>query len=149
MTSRRKIEIRIRKKEEEIQSLELKIRETRSYVQALQDVMKILPRDKDVDAKTLLRSGSAVAQAREVILEAGNPLHISTIIQSLGRVDNRKSRTAIAGSISAYVRKGEIFTRTAPNTYGLVEFPSVGQPKEDEPPEDFGANIDDSNEPPF
>jgi hypothetical protein len=31
------------------------------------------------------------------------------------------NRSALSGSIAAYVRKGEIFTRPAPNTFGLLE----------------------------
>lgn len=32
-----------------------------------------------------------------------------------------KAEISLASSLAAYVRKGEIFTRPAPNTFGLVE----------------------------
>lgn len=149
MSSRKKIEDRIKRKEAEILELEAKIREGSAYVQALHDVIKLLPRDDDMPAEAILRSGSAVAGAREAILKAGRPLHISEILDAMGRVVDRKSRTGLSGSISAYVRRGEIFTRSAPNTFGLAEMNDDAEegiaPDElpsDEPPSDFGVDDD-------
>lgn len=121
MSSRSKIEERIKRKEAEVVELDGKIREARAYIQAMQDVLKMLPRDEDTPADTILREGSGVAKARDAILEAGRPLHISKILAALGREMNNKNRANLSGSISAYVRRDEIFTRPAPNTFGLVE----------------------------
>jgi hypothetical protein len=150
MSSRKKIEERIRKKEAEIQVFEVKIREARAYIQALQDVMKLLPRDEGVSAKSILRPGSASAEAREMIMKRGVPMHISDIVTGMGREDNRKNRAAIAGSVSAYVRRGEIFTRPSPNTFGLVEFQEdeIAEDKptpetEEELPSNFGTDEGD------
>ena len=63
-TSRQRIEDRIKRKEVEILEFEMKIREARSYVQALNDTIKLLPRDDDAPAYTILRAGSGVAKAR-------------------------------------------------------------------------------------
>lgn len=156
MSGRRKIEDRIKRKEAEILEFELKIRETRAYIQALQDAIKWLPRDGDVPAETKLRAGSAVAEARELILKAGEPLHISKLLEAMGRELSRNNRAALSGSISAYVRRGEIFTRPAPNTFGLVEFGNEPEPEglsagqsHQEPPPDFGMDDDDDSEIPF
>lgn len=148
MSSRKKIEDRIRKKEEEIQRLEDKMREARAYMQALQDVMKFLPRDEGAPAESILRPGSAVTEAREIILRTGMPVHISDILAGLGREDTRKNRAAIAGSLAAYVRRGEIFNRPAPNTFGLVEFRETeltegGAGSAQQPPPEFGTAEDD------
>ena len=148
MSSRKKIEDRIRKKEEEIQGLEDQIREARVYMRALQDVMKFLPRDEGAPAESILRPGSAVTEAREIIIRSGVPVHISDILTGLGREDTRKNRAAIAGSLAAYVRRGEIFTRPAPNTFGLVEFEEVERTEgsagsEQKPPPGFGTAEDD------
>lgn len=43
-----------------------------------------------------------------------------------------------SGSLSCYVKRGEIFTRSAPNTFSLAELNQVGMPA-DEPPANFGA----------
>ena len=90
--------------------------------------------------------GSAVAEARKSIRSEGRPLHIDELLRSMGKPVTRASRASLAGSIAAYVRRDEIFTRPAPNTFGLVELERANQ--EDEPaseeapsdalPDDFG-----------
>ena len=141
MNERRKIEERLRRKDEEIQELEEKIREARIYSQALQDVLKLFPRATSHQSPVggTLRSGSAVAQARDLILARNQPVHISEILEALGKQATRNNRASLSGSLAAYVRRGEVFTRPAPNTFGLVELGHQPSPTEaDEPPEGFG-----------
>lgn len=66
MGEREKVAERIKKKEQEIQQLEEQLKEAKVYFQALQDVMKLFPRDINGggDPSSLLRPGSLVAQAR-------------------------------------------------------------------------------------
>lgn len=148
---------RIDKKRAEIASLEMQIREAASYIQALEDMLKLLPRDTPGQAdgpaiRTELRPGSVVAKARDAIFSAGHSLHITDILKSLGRPMDNISRAAVSGSLSAYVRKNEIFTRPAPNTFGLLEIPEktqrfVGhQSNLAGPPPDFGLDSDDEEE---
>jgi hypothetical protein len=87
-----------------------------------------------------LRSGSTVSQARDVILKAGGPVHITDLLAGVGKEDNRDNRASLTSSLAAYVRRGEIFTRPAPNTYGLTELghESAREP-EPSPPETFGG----------
>jgi len=141
MADRRKLEERIKKKEQEIEMLEEQLKEARVYIHALHDVLKMFPRDPYTsgDAETALRPGSLAAQARDVILKRGCPLHVSEIVKGLGKEPNRANKTAVGGSISAYVRKGEIFTRPGPNTFGLIELRQKGSPASD-PPADFGVD---------
>ena len=157
MSSRRKIEDRIHKKKEEIQELESKTREAKSYIQALQDVLKLLPRDESGIAETVLRSGSAASGTREAILKAGRPLHITELLAALGRENTREARSSLSGSLAAYVRKDEVFTRPRPNTFGLIEMPVEIEPPDappdeppdepvDEPPDTFGSPDIDQNE---
>lgn len=136
----RRIESLIRKKEAEIQLLESQLSAARAYLQALQDVSKVLPRKQPVgtEAASALRPGSMVAQAREAILRHGSAMHISQILLAIGKKTTRKDRASLSGSISAYVRRGEIFTRPAPNQFGLVEFGGNETPSAVEPPEGFG-----------
>ena len=109
MNERKKIEDRLRKKEQEIQELEEKMKAARVYIGALQDVLKLLPRETNVVA---LRPGSAVAQAREIILQAGKPVHINAILEGLGKEGTREARASLTSSLASYVRRGEIFTRS-------------------------------------
>lgn len=140
---------RLRKKTQEIHSLEEKLRTARIYVQALQDVMKALGSPQEEPrGESVLRSGSAVSQARDVILKAAQPVHISDLLGALGREDTRDVRASLTSSLAAYVRRGEVFTRPAPNTYGLVELGHVGvEDEEPTPPAGFGkasvADLDD------
>lgn len=134
---------RLRKKMQEVQSLEDRLRTARIYVQALQDVMKALGGQPDEPrSEKVLRAGSAVSQAHDVILKARKPVHIADLIEALGREDSREARASLNSSLAAYVRRGEIFTRPAPNTYGLVE---LGHDEvagtEPGPPDDFGKSL--------
>lgn len=141
MSERQKIEDRLRKKEQEIVALEEKVKSTKVYVQALRDILKMLGSDgnEEADAEATLRSGSAVDQARRVILERGTPVHIDEILEALGKGATREAKASLTSSLAAYVRRGEIFTRPAPNTFGLVELGHEANDEESpQPPADFG-----------
>lgn len=139
MNERRRIEERVRQKEMEIQELESKSRDAKIYLQALQDVLKIIPREisHSLGAKAL-RPGSSVFKAREVMLSVGHPMHITDLLTALEQPVNREARASLSSSLASYVRRGEMFTRPAPNTFGLAE---LGHPNvlDEDPPEDFGA----------
>ena len=143
MAERRHIETMIKKKEAEIQELESQTREAKIYLQALLDVLKRFPREtaSDASAHTTLRAGSMVAKARDAILKAGRPLHVDEMLDADGKEHNRSNRTALGGSLSAYVRKGLIFTRVAPNTFGLFEVAGVEEAsaENNDPPPEFGT----------
>ncbi|MGC1862307.1 MAG: hypothetical protein WA733_14625 [Methylocystis sp.] len=141
MEDRKKIEEKLRRKEHEIEALEERLKAARVYVQALQDVLKILDQASDSGAApAVLKSGSAVAQARDVILSRGEPVHISALLEAMGKDASRETRASLTSSLAAYVRRSEIFTRPAPNTFGLVELGhATGEPLiEPEPPAGFG-----------
>ena len=144
MSERKKIEDRIRKKEQEIQELDIKMREARVYIQAMQDVLKILPREQkqaesSADGPVSLREGSLASMARDAILKRGSPAHVSDLLTDMGKEDNRENRTSLSGALAAYVRKGEVFTRPAPNRFGLIELGHAAMQHEpSDPPDDFG-----------
>lgn len=140
MSERQRIEERLRKKELEIQSLEEKIKAARVYVQALRDVLNIMDRDGDsAISGSVPRAGSAVAEAREVILMRRAPVHVNELLEALGREVSRESRASLTSSLAAYVRRGEIFTRPAPNTFGLIELDQETAEREwKDPPSGFG-----------
>jgi len=138
---RDELQKRIEKKHQEIRELEKQLAAAHAYIEALQDSMKLLPKDTVTTrgaAEQALRPGSAVAKAREAILKAGKPLHITEILKAIGRPVDKSNRVSLSGSLSGYVKRGEIFTRPAPNTFGLAELNHVEMPV-DEPPESFGS----------
>jgi hypothetical protein len=138
MGIRHDFERRITKKQQEIEQLELQIRDAKSYLQALHDSLKLIPRDRDGgdNSGTDLRPGSALAKARDAIRKAGKPLHINELLSALGKTPDKKSRISLAGSLSSYARKHEIFAKTAPNTFGLQEF---APPTDEDLPDSFGS----------
>jgi hypothetical protein len=142
VNERSKIEERLQKKRAEVLMLEEKLKAAKVYMTALSDVLKLLGGDTSVDQQEAkLRAGSAVAQARDVILERGSPVHIDDLLEAMGKRATREEKASLAGSIAAYVRRDEIFTRPAPNTFGLIELGHEGNSVEDddnEPPAGFG-----------
>jgi hypothetical protein len=143
MGLREDLQKKIERKKQEISDLEGQIKEAKSYVQALEDTLKMLPREgaNDGSAAAFLRPHSALAKARDAIRKAGRPLHITELLQAVGKPVNRTNRSGLSGSIGAYYRRGEIFTRPAPNTYGLVELGQAGE-MPSEPPPNFGKDED-------
>jgi hypothetical protein len=129
----------IDKKQQEIRSLEIQLREATAYIQALQDSMKLLPRDADSpESEHTLREGSTLAKTRDLLRHSGVPMPIGEILKLLGKPQDKKHRVSLAGTLSGYARKGRIFTKTAPNTFGLVEFGNA-ELEEEELPEEFGS----------
>jgi hypothetical protein len=144
MGLREDIQKRIEKKQAELieqeRAFERDRAATLAYIQALQDMLKSLPREAaEASAEKLFRRGSAMARTRDMILAAKRPLHITEILAGLGRPDDTASRASITGALGAYVRKGEVFTRPRPNTFGLVELGHHQVAGDDEPPPDFGS----------
>ena len=129
------------KKLEEIAALELQLRETKAYIQGLQDSMKLLPRDDGNGvAEHTLREGSALAKTRDALKAAGTPMPIVDILKAVGKPVDKKHRISLAGTLSGYARDGKVFTKTAPNTFGLIEFGTARiEEDEDEIPEEFGS----------
>jgi hypothetical protein len=136
MYLRKEFEKRIERKREEIAVLEKQLSEAKAYLMALEDSVKLVSKaGENEDGNTVnLRPGSDLAKAREFLQGVGKPAHLSKIVEGIGKELNKANRVSLSGSISGYVRKGVIFTRPAPNTFGLVEFEV-----EAEPPPGFGG----------
>lgn len=145
MTERDVIEGQIAKKQAEIDGLEEKLKAAKVYVAALRDVTRLMDKasrsEGAVDeGETKLRAGSTVAQARDIILARGEPVHIDDLLVAMGKEVTRDTKASLAGSLAAYVRREDIFTRPAPNTFGLIELGHF-EPVEEldaEPPIGFG-----------
>ncbi|MGH7813233.1 MAG: hypothetical protein ACREQI_04435 [Candidatus Binataceae bacterium] len=146
MNLRRELNRKIERKRAEIETWtqeknerEALTREGAAYIAGLTETLRLLPKEMASDAAKALRPDSAVAKAREIILKAGCPIHISAILTAMGKPVNHDNKAALSGSLSTYVRKEQIFTRPAPNTFGLIELEQEPAPPEDEPPPGFGA----------
>jgi hypothetical protein len=138
MGIRENVQKLIAKKLDENVVLEHQIMSNKAYIQGLQDSMKFLPRDGNGIAEYVLREGSALAKTRDVLRAAGTPLPIADILKALGKPQDKEHRTSLAGTLSGYTRDGKVFTKTAPNTFGLLEFRTIHS-DDNEIPEDFGS----------
>jgi hypothetical protein len=131
----------IERKQAEIRELEVRIREAQSYLQALQDSAKLLPKEVDnngvVSAGFSLRPGTSLAKVRDIIKEVGTPMHINDILSRLCKTIDNQNRVSLVGTLGSYSRKGRVFSRTAPNTFGLLEL-GHREASEDELPATFG-----------
>lgn len=124
MGARENLQRLLDKKQQEIVMLEAQLDRAKIYIQALQDSMKVLPREAAVDQpakQTIMRPGTTLAKVRAAILAAGKPLHINDIVVALGKTADKGAKVSVSSSIAWYVRRGQIFTRPLPNTFGLVE----------------------------
>ena len=144
MGARESLQKLIDRKLVEINRLEGQLRDARVYVQAVQDSFKLLPKEENGEgASKELRPGSALAQVQEFLKREGRPQHISTILEFLGKPLDKQSRVSLSGSLGGYARDHRIFTKTGPNTFGLIEFDSRANQEGQQAelpglPEDFG-----------
>ncbi len=157
MGLREKIDRRIEEKRNEVVSLQQKINHfqgainaAKIYIQALEDTIRLMPKEPEAGIEATLRPGTILYKVREILATNGSPMHITDLLKALGKPNDNTNRAAVSGSISAYFRKGQIFTRPAPNTFGLMEYPvKAAQPPtpvttvQAGPPENFGR--DDEN----
>jgi hypothetical protein len=133
---------RIDRKRTEVAELETQVRLAREYLQALEDTLKIAPKDtgSGSESTVTLRAGTSLAKARDAIRSSGRPLHINDLLVAIGKGTSRNERAGLSGTLAAYVRRGEVFTRPAPNTFGLVDAkqPEESKAQEAVPPAGFG-----------
>jgi hypothetical protein len=132
---------KIAKKNHEIQALEEKVKGARAYLQALLDLKKEIGRS-DAESEpgdVTVKSGSIIDLAKEAIILADRPLTLDEIISAIGREPTRESRASVSGSLSAYVRRDEVFTRPAPSVFGLKELGHDRSTEQPEPPVGFGG----------
>jgi hypothetical protein len=139
VNERSRIEQLLKKKQTEVVTLEEKLKAAKAYINALRDVLKVTNGEAS-DSEPKLKEGSSVAMAREAILARGEPVRLDDILLSIGKEPTQANRSSLAGSLAAYVRRNEIFTRPAPNTFGLLELghDQVQEDEDDEPPAGFG-----------
>lgn len=121
MGLKKELEKRIEKKRLEIAELKKQAELSEMYLQAMLDTYKLVPKDED-SGESILKSpkaGTELAKAYLAIKTAGKPLHITDILKFMEKPPTQQNKTSLTGSLGAYVRRGDTFTRPAPNTFGL------------------------------
>lgn len=137
MKAEREIEKKIKQKEEDVRLLEKELIQAKAYLDAMRESLKLIGKSSAINGVDSVRPGSLVDKARAAIRKAGQPLHVDKILPAIGKDPSKKNKISLSGSLAFYVRQGTIFTRPAPNTFGLVEFE---QSQGDGPPEGFGED---------
>jgi uncharacterized protein YabN with tetrapyrrole methylase and pyrophosphatase domain len=133
---------------EDIAKMEIDLSSKKSFLQGLQEALKIYPKDgvSETQSETLLRHGSDMAKARDFLTTHGKPAHVSEIVVGIGKENTKENRVSLAGSLANYARKEDIFKKTAPNTFTLVNFKNFKQVSEtvgqrtQEIPANFGVD---------
>jgi hypothetical protein len=137
MKAQKEIEKKIRQKEEDVRRLENELLQTRAYLDAMRESLRLIGKSSGANESDSLRPGSLVDKARTAIRKAGEPLHIDKILPAIGKELSKKNKISLSSSLAGYVREGFVFTRPAPNTFGLVEFTKSHS---EGPPDGFGED---------
>jgi hypothetical protein len=132
MQIQRELERRIEKKRQEIAGLKQQLGNSETYLEALLDTLKLLP--KEGDKEVVLRPGTDLAKARDFIKVHNRPQHVTDILKGIGKEANKANKISLSGSLSGYVRKGVIFTKPSPNTFSLLELENVEEAKPEADP---------------
>jgi hypothetical protein len=135
---RRKYLARIRRKEQEVAEwegrlkdlalqvaeIEASIAEARILMSAWEEIVDDLPKalGAEQDATRKIRPNSNIDQVLKLLRKERRAMHIIEILTLMGLDPNKKNRSSITGTIGPYVRSGQVFTRPAPNTFGLLEW---------------------------
>jgi len=125
MTSaRRKVEGKISLKKQEILVSQANTVRLEAELRGMLDVLKVLPRDESTSGETkkVLRNGSHADKAYKALKKAGEPLYVDQMLTAMKRAVSKKNRITVANVLAQYARKNEIFSRPAPNTFGLIEW---------------------------
>jgi hypothetical protein len=151
MTYRIGIERRIEKEQNRIHELQVEIEHVQSFIEGLQEALKMLPKEKNLTTTTKggkreIRSGSDMAKVRDLIKQVGRPMSVGEIVTGLGKPDTKENRASLSGSLGRYVRKGEIFSRPKANTFSLIGIISEISNKL---PPDFGIEETPDDDIPF
>jgi hypothetical protein len=127
---RNELEKRLRKKRLEVEDKDNKIRRLEAeravclaVIAELEGLLRYLPKSPtEGGAERHLRVGSDVYKARETLILAREPLHIKDLLEKIGGDTGRNRRSSLSAQLSQYARKSEVFTKVAPNTFGLIDF---------------------------
>lgn len=107
----------VAEKELELARLEAEAAAARAYIDSLRAASDLSGHAEDPGVQD-----DPVIQIRRLMVAAGEPLYIDDVLHGLGMPLNRDTRTGIRQLLLPWVRRGEIFTRPRPSTFGLVEW---------------------------
>ena len=130
MNTPKKVQNQLKRKTKDLQELESKrleidiqISAACGAISALEEVMKHFPKEEiDGDPARSLRAGGQVHRIYTILKKHGKPMHITEILEKLGKDTDNKTQQATGSQLNSYVRQGRIFSRDLPNIFGLREW---------------------------
>ena len=108
-------------KEAEIARLRAELAAAEAFLGSLRSSIEELEDRREPPAPEAADGPDPLAEVRKLIRTAGKPLYIDELLRGLGWPLSRESREEIRTLLRPWVRRGELFTRPRPSTYGLVE----------------------------
>ncbi len=142
MSGKDGIERRIEREREKIADLQHQIQLSESFIQGLQEALRLIPRGQANASSTTattayhFRSGDT-KNAYEVLLTSGKPMRIHDILQAIGKGDTRQNRASLASSLHRAAKKTGAIKPCGSSTFVASTVPAYTQ----EPvnlPNDFG-----------
>ncbi|MCG8025717.1 MAG: winged helix-turn-helix domain-containing protein [Candidatus Thiodiazotropha endolucinida] len=116
------------KKRKMINEINQELAEAKGVITGLEEALKFLPKGTNLTAfeneVRSIRKGSDIEKVYLVLKDEGEPRHIEWLLKAIGKEVNKKTRQALSGQLSYNYREGRIFTRPAPNTFGLIQWPN-------------------------
>ena len=97
-------------------------------LEAQLNAIRKLRKKEDVATKVAPAKGrSQIGMVRDVLFEAGEPLHLNIIIERVhAKFGVRMDSDSIGSALTKRVVKKDIFARPAKNTFALLEVPDAG-----------------------
>ena len=87
--------------------------------------LKVIEQFQKGDRTKSIKRTSKIEIARNVLNDAGKPLHVTEIVQLAKKTyDVLLDRDSIVSAILKKVKAGKTFIRTAPNTFALKSYTS-------------------------
>jgi len=78
-----------------------------------------------------IQHGSSVWWTAKVLFTVGQPMHIGKIIERIAKDSGTTyEKNTVVSNLSRYVKFKDTFIRTAPNTFGLIDFTTDPDPIE-------------------
>ena len=124
MDARVELEKRIEFELQKLTELQGQLWKTEAFIQGLQTALKLLPKEATAIStrnQGMIRAGSDVQKAKELLEREGLALHISQILVGIGKDNTKRNRASLSGSLARYARKDQMFVRTGPNEFGVTE----------------------------
>lgn len=112
---------KIEKCRAELAEIERTAADKRAFIAGLEEALKLQTRPPRVHGSDPLRPDTQLFKIREVLRTASKPMHIDELIRAIGK-DPKEVKISLVGSLGQYTRRKSVFTRPAPNTFGLMEF---------------------------